>query len=273
MKKQSKVDSKQKALAILHGGVSELMQGTGWRQALEFRSRFHNYSFLNTSLILAQCPDARLVADYRKWQELGRQVRKGEKSISILAPIIKKDKEDPDKKFVAGFRAVPVFDISQTDGEPVPGPESPKVLEGDGASIRQATNVLERYCVEQGIQLTRDLEHGRALGIYRPTTKSIALKSYLPALQELKTLTHELAHALLHDSTSDRVVAELEAESSAFLVCHQLGLDTSAYSFAYLAGWADTLETLIAAGDRACKAAEKILERLFQREAGAGVAA
>jgi antirestriction protein ArdC len=254
-----KTDSKHRALEILQKGVQQIMSSNGWRQALEFRSRFHTYSFLNSTLIVAQRPNARLVAGYRKWQELGRQVQKGEKGIAILAPIVKRDDEDTDLKVIVGFRTVKVFDIGQTEGAAIPQPDPPKLLEGDSPSISAALGALEDYCQDIGLQLRRDLDHTEALGVYRPTTKSISLRSDLSKLQELKTLTHELAHALLHDLSSERSQAELEAESCAFLVLHDLGLDTNQYSFAYLAHWADSLEALVAAGERASQTAQKIL--------------
>lgn len=254
--------AKQAALDRLHQGVTDLMTSHGWQAALKFRSQFHTYSFFNTLLILNQRPDAQLVSGYRKWQELGRQVRKGEKGITILAPMLRKDENDEDKRILIGFKEVKVFDISQTDGEPIPTTPKPVILEGDTSLITSAITSLEAFCVAQGITFDRCLDHPRALGVYRHSDNSISLKPGLPKLQELKTFVHELAHALLHNPSSDRTVAELEAESAAYLTLHQLGLDTSDYTFAYLASWANDLGGLIDAGHNASKADDRILAHL-----------
>ena len=259
-----------KALELLHKGVADLMSSDGWREALEFKSKFYQYSFFNTSLILAQHPNATLVAGYRKWQELGRQVRKGEKGIAILAPLFRKLRPDEQgcgssrltdegERMLVGFRSVYVFDVSQTEGELIPEPQRPLLLTEDSSLVGSAVGGLESFAASQELKVSFDLKHPKALGVYRPSTKAIALKPDLPPLQTLKTLIHELAHALLHDLESDRTLAELEAESCAFLVCHGLGLDTSRYSFAYLANWGESLEQLIAAGERASGAASKLL--------------
>lgn len=256
------ITAMQAALDRLHQGVTDLMSSHGWQAALNFRSQFHSYSFFNSLLILAQRPNAQLVSGYRKWQQVGRQVRKGEKGITILAPMLRKDEHDQEQKTLIGFKEVKVFDVSQTDGEPIPTTPKPVILEGDTAFITSAITSLKAFCAAQGIPFDRRLDHPQALGVYRHADNSISLRPGLPKLQELKTFVHELAHALLHDPTSDRALAELEAESAAYLTLHQLGLDTSAYTFAYLANWADDLESLIDAGHIASKAADQILVRL-----------
>lgn len=257
------ISKHQAALERLHEGVISLLKSSSWTDALKFRAKFHAYSFFNTLLILSQYPTATLVSGYRKWQELGRQVRKGEKGITILAPLIRKDKDNPESKVLTGFRQVKVFDISQTDGEPIPTAPRPTLLEGNNALIQAAITALEEFCTVEGIPVDRELKHPSAFGMYRTTERSISLRSGMPKLQELKTLVHEVAHALLHQDTSvERIVAELEAESTAYLTLHQLGLDTSAYSFAYLANWTDSIESLIAAGEKASKASETILNAI-----------
>lgn len=256
--------AQQQALDLLHNGVVQIMTSEGWQQALRFRSQFHAYSFFNTLLILTQFPTATLVCGYRKWQALNRQVLKRQKGISILAPLIRKDKDDPERRVLYGFRQVKVFDISQTDGEPVPTGPRPILLEGNNQLIDRTIEALELFCNGRGIHLNRHLEHPGALGSFNVLDNTISLKPGLPALQELKTLVHELGHALLHDQDVDRIKAELEAETTAFLTLHQLGLDTSSYSFSYLAGWTDSLENLIAAGDNASKAATILLTHINQ---------
>ncbi|MFA5552199.1 MAG: ArdC family protein [Trueperaceae bacterium] len=260
-----KPDAKQAALDTLHKGVTDIMTSDGWKKALEFRQRFHNYSYMNTLLILAQRPDATLVAGYRTWQASNRHVRKGEKGIGILAPLLVRDPDDRDQLNLVGFRTVYVFAYEQTDGEPIPMPERPRLLlDTPDAQVKLAGLHfrLAMFCASKGVRVSWDFQHERALGVYRPATKHIAIKPGLSHTQAFKTLCHETAHMLLHTGSERRDSAELEAETTAFLVSHALGIDTSTYSFAYLASWTNSLEDLIQAGDRASKAANQILEQL-----------
>ena len=257
--------SKDAALELLHRGVSDLMTSEGWREALTFRRRFHAYSFFNTCLILAQKPDATLVAGYRTWQKSNRFVCKGEKAIRILAPMLRRDPDDPDEKVLVGFKSVPVFDVSQTDGEPLPKREPPKQLEDtpkDLGKVKDFAERLTRFCETQGATVRFGFEHPSALGVWRPTQREIAIRGDLSATQSLKTLVHEAAHMLLHTGADERRSAELEAESAAYLVCHAVGIDSSSYSFHYLATWTDSLEALVQAGERASQAANTILNAL-----------
>jgi len=264
---------KSAALELLHQGVSDLMSSEGWRKALAFRRRFHQYSFLNSTMILAQKPEATLVAGYRAWQQNERQVRKGEKGIAILAPMLVKDRDDPDRKVLVGFRSVKVFDVSQTDGEPIPNPVRPQVLQDtpeDTAKLLGFDLALANYCASCGVTVRRDYQHAEALGYYNAHEKMIGVRQGLPAVQAFKTLVHESAHMLLHDRTKeqiDRARAELEAETTAFLVCHELGVDTSTYSFAYLAHWSGDLEALMQAGERASKAAATLVDAIGEHQA------
>ncbi len=123
-----KADAKQAALDTLHKGVADIMTSNGWKRALKFRQRFHNYSYLNTLLILAQRPNATLVAGYRTWQTSNRFVRKGEKGIAILAPLLVRDPDDRNQLNLVGLKTVYVFDLAQTDGEPIPQREGPSLL-------------------------------------------------------------------------------------------------------------------------------------------------
>src|SRR5690606_18735105 len=160
------------------------------------------------------------------------------------------------------FRNVYVFDVTQTDGEPIPMPEAPKLLEDtpqDRAKITGLDFRLSAFCAQRGVSVTWDFEHPQALGVYRPGDQHIGIKRGLGPVQSFKTLCHETAHLLLHTGTEQRSMAELEAETTAFLVCNALGVDTSSYSFAYLAHWAGNLEELLHAGDRASKAATTII--------------
>jgi antirestriction protein ArdC len=252
-----------KAAQLLAESVKELMNSETYKAALRFRHKLHQYSFGNCFLIYRQCPQASLVAGYKRWQELGRQVKKGEKSIVILAPLIRKDKES-DKEEVFGFRSTNVFDVSQTEGQAVPEYPKPQLLTSDSESIQRLLNQLESFATLEGFPITRQNLPAGVMGSFSHRDGSIALSIDAPPLQQLKTLAHELGHALMHQSEPTRpyYVHELEAESCAFLTCHALGLDTSCYSFPYLASWADDPAELLPAAERACKAADVLLEAL-----------
>ena len=266
MKDQPKEKEPNRAIKLLVDSVSALMSAETYKTALAFRQKLHQYSFGNCWLIYKQCPHASYVAGYKRWQELGRQVRKGETSIAIMAPLTRKEPGDngEDKYTVFGFRASSVFDISQTDGEAVPEYPKPQILSDDSQTIQATLTRLESFTTSRGFPITRkDLEPG-TMGSFSPRDGHITLSLTAPPLQQVKTLVHELAHALMHRSESTRPyhVHELEAESCAFLVCHTLGLDTARYSFAYLANWAEDPEELLPSAERACKTADQILDAL-----------
>lgn len=249
-----------RAKEILVENVTKLINSEQYKAALSFRKNFqHQYSFRNLFLIFSQCPDARMVAGYRKWQAIGRQVRKGERSIAILAPMLLKDEQTGDKKLV-GYRTVSVFDIGQTNGDEIPAMPEAKEVIGDNKAIRDARKACEELADDIGLEVIYKTLEGPC-GVYLPQYAKILIDQHLPAAHRLKTLIHELSHAMLDHGTSDkpRHVLELEAESAAFIVCDSLGLDTSDYSFAYLAGWAEREEEVVTAAETACKLADKII--------------
>ena len=175
-----KADAKQAALDTLHKGVADIMTSNGWKRALKFRQRFHNYSYLNTLLILAQRPNATLVAGYRTWQTSNRFVRKGEKGIAILAPLLVRDPDDRDQLNLVGFKTVYVFDLAQTDGEPIPQAERPRLLLDMPDAQAKLTGLHFRvamFCASKGVRVLWDFQHEHALGVYRPTDKQIAIWS------------------------------------------------------------------------------------------------
>lgn len=248
------------ALAHLQENVQTLCRSDAWKAALDYKAAFHQYSFNNCLLILSQNPRARQVAGYKKWQQLGRQVRKGEKGIMILAPVTRKMQDDDGEETwrLIGFRAVNVFDISQTDGDDPPETPAPKPLTADLPEIRAYTERLTAGLPSIGASLAAT-EPPRGNGMYEPVTGYIYLRADLPPLHRLKTLVHEAAHAILaHGPEGGRETAELEAESTAYLVCAQLGLDTGDYSFAYLANWSPTAEAILEVGARVTRAAEQL---------------
>lgn len=256
-----------KALELLESGVTATLNSDEFRKALAFRSTFHNYSLTNICLILLQLPTASLIAGFNAWKTKGRQVKKGEKSLKILAPIKRKiSKKGEDEKFlISGFRDASVFDISQTEGEEIPTC-APKLLEGDTVQIRALVFDSEAYAVAQGFSVRYE-DTGNARGWYRPSTNEIAIKEDMPPLQTLKTLIHEIAHGKMHQHTAaetPRHIKELEAESCAFVACHQLGLDTGDYSFKYLASWGSEspIKEILTAAEKAAKVATEITESL-----------
>ena len=258
-----------KAKQTLVENVSRLLDSDTYKRALAFRKKFHNYSFSNMLLIFFQCPDAQLIAGYRKWQSLGRQVRKGERSIAIFGPMIRKVKEakdgDRDKTECIGFRSLSVFDVSQTEGDAIPTTPTPKPLTGDSEAIQRATAELTNFALSKGWAVSFEALAGPK-GCWYPSEDRIAIESNESPAQQLKTLIHEIGHAMFqhgkpNDDTTARV-AELEAESTAFLTCDALGIDTGSYSFRYLAGWAGDPDNVLEAANRAAKVADQIVEAI-----------
>lgn len=230
------------AHAELVESIAALVSGEDWQSALDVAARFHRYSPSNCFLILCQRPDATRVAGYRKWQEFGRQVRKGEKAIRIFAPImVRKTDEDSDegtKRQLVGFRLAPVFDISQTEGDDLPDIDRPVTLDGDAPGL--LWDALAEQVSAAGFTLERgDTEP--ANGWTNHATKTVRVSDTLDGAQACKTLAHELAHALLHADHGlafCRGIAEVEAESVAYLVMKMAGVTSDGYSFPYIAGWA-----------------------------------
>jgi len=238
---------KTDVLERLREGVTNLTNSDQWMQWLDIQRRFHAYSWGNCLLIALQRPDATRIAGYRRWQEMGRHVLKGEKGIAILAPIIyrnKVDSEDAETEgighgIVTAFRPAYVFDVSQTDGEPLP--EVTHRLTGsdpDGA-FQSLTAVANSFGFD--VELSDSL--GRKNGDFQFELNRIRINESVDAAQAVKSLAHEIGHGILHGpevrpADATRGLLELEAESVAYVVCSELGLDSSQYSFGYVAGWA-----------------------------------
>jgi len=232
-------------LATLADGVAELTNSTAWRAWLDVQRRFHRYSWGNALLIAAQRRDATRVAGFHSWLRLGRHVRKGEHGIAILAPIVPRlrvvDGDSGDERWVAGrphaFRVAHVFDVSQTDGEDLAAPPVSR-LEGSDpkdwyTELRDVAHGLE-FTVEE------DYLPDGVNGDCNHALRRIRIEVRNGQSHQVKTLAHELGHAILHADRAGlcREQAELEAESIAYIVCAGLGIDTSEYSFGYLAVWA-----------------------------------
>lgn len=225
---------------------------------LETCSRFHHYSWHNIWLILITCPHATQVAGFRKWQSMNRYVRKGEKGIPILAPIlVKEEMQDTEetRQFLRGFKVVYVFDVSQTEGEPLPEPPNWKSPEKN----EELTERLLTFAREKGITVTEKVLAGEIQGL----SKGGAIA--LDPLAGTKTLIHEIAHELMHqDSTApvERSIRELEAEAVAFVVGKHFGLDTSNSSANYISLWNGGKDTILAHMERVQGVASTIIKGL-----------
>ncbi|MDQ2787079.1 MAG: hypothetical protein M3Y58_18980, partial [Chloroflexota bacterium] len=214
-------------------------------------SRFHPYSANNIALILAQRPDSTKVMGYGNkagttgWKSMGRQVRKGEQGIRIIRPMHQtiRDAEDDTaepSRVLRGFTAATVFDVSQTEGKPLPHEPRPADLTQDEVLASLALKIkLLRFLDARQVRVVRDHD-GTQRGSWNPEKREIGIRADLTGVQELKTLTHETAH-LLADHRREGIAmvdAETVAESVAFVVLDHEGIDTSAYSVPYIAGWA-----------------------------------
>jgi antirestriction protein ArdC len=253
----------------LREGIATLTSSEKWTRWLQAQGRFHHYSFGNTLLILLQRPDATRVAGYRAWLQLRRQVRKGEKGIAILAPIanrIRVEDENGEQKVLAGpahaFRTAHVFDVAQTDGDDLPTVSDR--LSGDDPD--EVYSQLVAVAHSLGFTVEEDYLDGSRNGDCNHATKAIRVEVRNEPAQQVKTLAHELSHAILHsdDFTGAREIAELEAESVAYIVCQNVGLDSSAYSFGYVASWIgggpEAIKAITASGQRIARAARQILD-------------
>src|SRR5665213_1486029 len=259
-------------LDTLTEGIEALTTSDAWRAHLEVQGRFHHYSFSNALLISAQDPGASRVAGFATWKRLGRSVRKGENAIWILAPMTGKRTRNADgeeRRPIVGFRPVPVFDVAQTDGDPLP--EVCRALQGDDPT--SCFDLLAARARNMGYSVVPAELPGGTNGDCAFALRRIRVECRNDPAQQVKTLAHELAHALLHEGTDDRPLAELEAESTAYVVCRSLGLDTADYTFGYVACWAgggpEAVARIKASGGRIQRAASVILDGL---EAEGGVA-
>ena len=266
----------REAVEMLDAGVEEILDGEAFKRYLAFTARFHRYSSNNSLLILVQRPNATRVAGYRKWQGLGRQVRRGEEGLRILAPIFRtiEDEDSGEKtRVLCSFKVVKVFDISQTNpipgSDPLPERPRPKTLRGDSDAARALGRSLLSLCESESVPVSEDDAELDALspganGVYSRVEKRILLRSDLSADGRAKTLVHELAHHLLHGdpgaTEADRPTFEAEAEGTAYAVLSYFGVDASEYSFAYVARWAGSKELVKAALSNIQKTVRRIVE-------------
>lgn len=273
----------REAVELLDAGVERILDGEEFKRYLAFAARFHSYSANNSLLILVQRPGATRVAGYRRWQELGRQVRCGEEGIRILAPIFRtvEDEEGGEKtRILCSFKVVKVFDVSQTDpipgADPLPEKPRPKALHSDSEIAKVLGEALLVFCASKGVPVSEDdVELDKlspdANGVYLPRERRILVRSALSANGRTKTLTHELAHHLLHrdagGTEADRPTFEVQAEGTAYAVLSYFGIDSSEYSFAYVARWADSKDMVKAALSDIQSTVRTIVEAVENRDA------
>lgn len=262
--------NKANVLERLTEGIEQLTSSDRWQDWLDVQSKFHRYSFNNTLLIRLQCPRATHVAGYNAWRQMDRFVRKGEKGIWILAPMIYK-KADADEatgadeptRVLHGFKAVPVFDLAQTEGQDLPE----VCTRLTGRQPGDAYDQLQRVAHSLGFTVEKQHLSGGTNGDCNYAEKRIRIEARNDERQQVKTLAHELGHAILHEPgpgrPDSRSLLELEAESVAYIVCQNLGLETADYSFGYVATWAgggkEAIDGIKASGSRIQKAADEIL--------------
>ncbi len=230
----------------LEAAVSKLISSGNWIQLLDISARFAAYSSQNILLLFSQACSRgfspTLVAGYRGWQRLGRQVKAGEKALYIVAPKMRKASSrqvapEEDFQVLIGFRMVGVFDLCQTMGDDLAMPPQPQLLDSESPLIPALVQRLIKLMDVRGFSVEFEpLEGANGLTDFEST--SVKVRSDVPSLQQLKTLLHETAHVLLHQHRLvSRGEAELEAESCAYVVCRALGFDSSSYSFPYVARW------------------------------------
>ncbi|KJL36433.1 ArdC-like ssDNA-binding domain-containing protein [Tessaracoccus sp. Y36] len=290
----------------LTGAVETLVSGKDWGRALAFAARFRSRSFNNTLLIWFQHeanysagrvpePFPSLVAGYRQWQQLGRQVQKGQPGLQIFAPVTGRfasatpavadswrrlergEKPRPGevvRSRMIAARPAYVWDASQTDGDPIPEPPAPKLLEGEAPT--GLWEGLSAQVVAAGFRVLRVPHEGMIHGANGMTdwdAKSVAVRENMDPAAQVKTLAHELGHVLLHnpddeDARHHRGIGEVEAESVALMVGAAHGMDTSGYTIPYVSTWAarvdgkEPVEVVKATGERVRKAALGILDQL-----------
>ncbi|PRY63309.1 uncharacterized protein DUF955 [Knoellia remsis] len=298
----------------LTGAVERLVSGPDWARALAFAARFRSRSFNNATLIWLQHMEAfeagrvsepfpSYVAGYKQWQQLGRQVEKGQPGYQILAPVTgrfasanpadadswrrlgKGEKPRPGevvRSKMVGVRPAYVWDASQTSGDPIPEPPAPRLLEGEAPA--GLWDGLAAQVEAAGFAVLRvpheGMIHG-ANGMTDYTANTVAVRENMDPAAQVKTLAHELGHVLLHgpdaeEARQHRGIGEVEAESVALMIGAAHGMDTSGYTIPYVSTWAarvdgrEPVEVVKATGERVRKTALAILDQLDTEQIGDG---
>jgi len=279
-------------------GIRRTLETGDWAEFLRFTSKFHKYSFYNSILIRIQKPDATRVAGMKMWNEMGRRVKKGEKGIAIYAPRIVKTKEkhaasdsletrtaevdeEAEVERLLGFKVVYVWDVSQTEGKPLPErPEAPKVADTETAALLR--DRLLKVCPVP-VRFDAEILSKTAAGAFLPRDRMIYIRPDLTPGAEVSALLHEMAHALAWDigvdgweyrrtSEDGYIRGEALAEGAAFIAGQRLGLDTSQFSFAYIALWAKDVDRVVEWGGDVQRLAARLIDVCSANSANAEAA-
>lgn len=311
-KREAKLDELHDRLI---GAVEQLISGKDWSEALVFAARFRSRSFNNTMLIFFQHqaayeagqvsePLPSYVAGFKQWQQLDRQVEKGQAGYQILAPVTGRfasaDPADPEswrrlargekprpgetvRSRMVGVRPAYVWDVSQTEGEPVPEPPAPALLEGEApAGLWDGLATQVRAAGFRLVGVTDEREIRGANGVTDFTNKTVLVRENMDPAAQVKTLAHELGHVLMHgpdqeEARAHRGIGEVEAESVALMVGAAHGMDTSGYTIPYVSTWAarvdgkEPVEVVQTTGERVRKTAAGILDGLDTAQVSDGV--
>lgn len=274
-KNQDKIKA---ALDRIEDGLAAINSDENWLSYLCFQSKFYNYSFRNTMLIYLQNPQATYVKGYKAWNLLGRYVKKGSKGLSILAPCFRtkhdvgqEEEEKKCEKVISGFRVTYVYDIADTDGSDEYLPVLVKGLTGNSETQQKLyEKILE--VISKEYQVTEVMGIA-AKGSYNRETGKICVRGDLDYLQKIKTLLHEYAHAIdfkLHsESDVKHNQRELIAESVAYVVSENLGLDTGSYSISYINTWMGDKDGLKSIADTVQKISAQIINNLAESSGSA----
>lgn len=289
--RDKRADELQQITNKLEKGVVEVFQSDRYKQFLDTMAKFPRYSVNNSLLIMMQKPDAQLCQSFTGWKQMGRYVKKGEKGISILAPApykIEREQTKLDDKgrpvfdadgepvkekvevTIRAFKVVKTFDLSQTDGKELPT-IGPSELVGNIEGYPKLLQALQEI---SPVPVSFELIDGDAKGFYHLEDKKIVVQDGMSEVQTIKTLLHEMAHQKLHDKDNvpeakdiSRNGKEVEAESVAYVVCQHYGINTSDYSFSYVAGWSEGKETpeLKASLDKIRQTASEFIYQIDQK--------
>ena len=280
-KNQDKIKA---ALDRIDHSLETINTNEDWLKFLSFQSLFYNYSYANTILIYSQNPEASFVKGFKAWNKLGRYVKKGSKGLAILAPCFRKIEEfkEPENKaiyqdaeakketrrVISGFRVAYVYDIADTDGSDEYIPVLVKGLAGNSEAEKE---IYDRLLAVISREYTvKEVKGTASKGSFNLETKVISVRSDLEYLQKIKTLLHEMGHAVdfsLHpESDISRNRRELIAESVAYVVALRLGLDTSSYSMSYIQSWLKDKDELKIIADTVQKVSYIIINKLAESQ-------
>lgn len=266
---EQKKEEVEKLMSILDEGVKNFTYSPDlMKYLLEMQALMPKYSFRN--IMLAKAQNGHFVASYNHWKSLNRFVKSGEKAIRIFAPRFAKEKNEvtgAEESKLVGFTPIPVFDYSQTDGDPLPLDNVKLRLEGESDVANTIFNWVKKLGEEDNCPVEIGDGDG-ANGYYSPVEHRIVVDSSLEGNHRAKTAVHELVHSRVHGREAHRFTAEERecvAEGAAFVVCSFFGFDTSGYSFGYVRNWSsDNGESLMKFGEAIQQASSSLIEE-FER--------